>query len=1065
MALDEFKELYTLPLGHHIQWVNVLQQLAMPGVDFKKSDTALFFFQCIYQAGPPGKDALRETHLFFRDDSMALELIDKLDAAVESVKQNWESAQALYRFAAIATRVLTLNREAQNASLSVLTKVRSISFGWIETLRAAAHTVSNHEERALLMTKCVEVALICASTYDVETKHLEEMLSLSDNVSMLIQASINVQEGAGDYSLQAADIFLLRLRFSRLMHRCCVFLTQCSAGLDDAVQRSWSAHSPGNECWSVASQKTPDWMTTKTYSRNGDCNEVNLNLLSGELLVDGVPLDNLAHEYRDQPTYKTLFGASPVEVMPTARRDFHFSTKRLFGEYSVDIGLRPGSSRAATELLVPGSNTTGSIQTVPDPLLANVFPEHFARDYVHWFNFATGEVEFRPKDDPWNSESKGTWTLRRVQGPYWQLSKDGNAVVGLNTATSRVIGGLLHSIAKADRVHCIWQSNGQTLKIDIPAIRLGFSLLNGTSFLQSKEFPSFAISRDQSLGTLIGYRNRLLLESCTGDRLLLLAESNIEYYDQRGQMFVEIKDLNSVEKLHALRVDDQLHRLLDNGDLGCKLYLAYLHALTSFCLPDTFTKTTGTEQALTILESCAVRSFSQLSQAEIDKLTWIARLSPGRSLYPAGMRVMQSVSWNPKLSFFAQNGRLRTVVQAIFDQAKDAQVFHPDNDLSFPTLPQCDEMLQLRDDIRSSTFKVPGFGAEDHTRQFDELYTPRGRPSDSAQGQNAALMTSLVVQNGEKRLWRVPYLDRVWKMLVNISEIHGTNKLLVNQNYRYNGVLTQSSAFTGVLADFPFHCKKLAQNRTPAGRYQAAMWLATMAFAENANLDLLQLFVVSLKSELLADFEWPSVHTYNLSLGNEYRRKDIQIAVESCIYDISECSETTTLRRPRERADEYEARCKRLWRHARNSAVSQVVYGLSEQFPCPASDLEATPELEDCKEYVDVEKAMKNVQRIFQTWYDNKLLRNSVNYLVRALNALRTGTVVLPNLSVPTVSARPSLPGHYAFKDFFSGPKPDLWQADRPPQLASSQLLAKERPSATQLSSVQSLIEALKKFA
>lgn len=444
MALDEFKELYTLPLGHHIQWVNVLQQLAMPGVDFKKSDTTLFFFQCIYQAGLPSKDALRESHLLFRDDSMALELIDKLDAAVESIKQNWESAQALYLFTAIATRVLTLNREAQNASLSVLTKVRSISFGWIETLRAAAHTVSNHEERALLMTKCVEVALICASTYDVETKHLEEMLSLSDNVSMLIQASINVQEGAGDYSLQAADICLLRLRFSRLMHRCCVFLTQCSAGLNDAVQRSWSAYSPGNECWSVASQKTPDWMTTKTYSRNGDCNEVHLNLLSGELLVDGVPLDNLPHEYRDQPTYKTLFGASPVEVMPTARRDFHFSTKRLFGEYSVDIGLRPGSSRAATELLVRGSNTTGSIQTVPCPLLANVFPEHFSRDYVHWFNFATGEVEFRPKDDPWNSESKGTWTLKRVQGPDWQLSKDGNAVVGLNTATSRVIGGILH---------------------------------------------------------------------------------------------------------------------------------------------------------------------------------------------------------------------------------------------------------------------------------------------------------------------------------------------------------------------------------------------------------------------------------------------------------------------------------------------------------------------------------------------------------------------------------------------------------------------------------------------
>ena len=109
MSLEEFKELTTIPLGHHLQWVNILQQLAMPGVDFKKIETTLTFLQCINQAGSPSNDTLRESHAFFGNDSRALDMIDNLDVAVERIKQNWESAQALSLFASIVTRALALN--------------------------------------------------------------------------------------------------------------------------------------------------------------------------------------------------------------------------------------------------------------------------------------------------------------------------------------------------------------------------------------------------------------------------------------------------------------------------------------------------------------------------------------------------------------------------------------------------------------------------------------------------------------------------------------------------------------------------------------------------------------------------------------------------------------------------------------------------------------------------------------------------------------------------------------------------------------------------------------------
>lgn len=74
-----------------------------------------------------------------------------------------------------------------------------------------------------------------------------------------------------------------------------------------------------------------------------------------------------------------------------------------------------------------------------------------------------------------------------------------------------------------------------------------------------------AVDGKQDLRTLVGFRNKLMLKAKNDDRL-------------------------------------------DNGDLGYKFYVAYLHILTSFCLPDPFTCTTGTEQALNILGSSPVNA-------------------------------------------------------------------------------------------------------------------------------------------------------------------------------------------------------------------------------------------------------------------------------------------------------------------------------------------------------------------------------------------------------------------------------------------------------------------------
>ena len=127
MSLEEYKELTSIPLGHHIQWTNMLLKLAMPSVDFRKEVTTLVFLQCAYQAGPCSGDVLREAHAVFHSNAKTSDFVKTLDSAVERVKRNWESTQALSLFASITTRVLSLNANAKAACFTMLAKIRDIA--------------------------------------------------------------------------------------------------------------------------------------------------------------------------------------------------------------------------------------------------------------------------------------------------------------------------------------------------------------------------------------------------------------------------------------------------------------------------------------------------------------------------------------------------------------------------------------------------------------------------------------------------------------------------------------------------------------------------------------------------------------------------------------------------------------------------------------------------------------------------------------------------------------------------------------------------------------------------
>ncbi|KAM0718943.1 hypothetical protein Q7P37_006015 [Cladosporium fusiforme] len=1065
MSLDEYKELSSVPLGHHVQWVNILQQLAMPGVDFKKFVTTLVFLQCIYQTGPPGEDYLREAHTMLRNTGKVLDLLAQLDAAVDRVKQNWESAQALSLFTTIATRIFFLNKSTTyGACLSLLAKIRTVCFGWMNTLRDAAHQTSSNESREMFSARSVEAAMICISTYDVPKQYVEEIWSSTQQVSMIVQAAVAFQQSGTPKVWEDESLQLLRLRVLRFFHRFYKSLMEYTDGIDDAVKHSWSPYTPSDHGWATVSESVDDWITTQTIIPSGRKMHVHYNVLSGELLVNGVPLDQPPQEYRAKPLYETLFAKAMVEVMPATKTGFRFSSKRTFGDHKVELGLStsPTTGMHSLELVVQGDHPTGLVETVPSRVFGQDFPTHFLQEYVHWYNFRTGNVEFRPSEDPWNHASPLTWILRKVASntgdTKWRLLKDGDAVVGLHTPTARAISSILKPIADPARIHCVFQSTNQVLQVDVPAHDLSFFLDKGDSLLKSKEFRTMAIDKNQGLGTLIGFTHKLMLKSSSGGRMLLLPEADVTCTQARRHVVARLVGTASIRKIHAIHVDTKLDRLVDSGDIGCKIYLAYLHALTSFCLTDPLTHMTGTEQALTILRSCAVRSFSQLSQENVYMLSSIAGLSPGRCYYPPGKFVMQTVTWNSKVSFMAQHAGLRLAVQEIFQQSRDASVFYPEIRLSFPTLKQCEKHLQERDSIRSSTFRVSGFGAEDHTSQHDRLYSPRDQGVASPRGTNVSRISALMARPTPDKHWQLPSLTQLWLKLREMTTIQGPDISMRGEKYCYAGRWTDSKSLQYILEKLPGHFRRLANLLTLEDRAFAAVWLATLAFADNANMEILQVFAMIAKRQGLLTTPIPSAHSFTLTEGFGRTRDPIFEVVKSHMRAFEVCPEYVIAPEADETPEVHLKRRLKRWGSVRYSVLDRVVAELVAQWDLPVPH---TPRTDDATVYINMQSAMDVITRKFQVWHDNRQLQQYLRDTLQRLGHFGTENIPLPALLFPGATQRVNFPGYVAVRDLFSTPAPTISKRFQELELSSLSSSARTDPVNNKSSRLLAFVDAL----
>ena len=667
-----------------------------------------------------------------------------------------------------------------------------------------------------------------------------------------------------------------------------------------------------------------------------------------------------------------------------------------------------------SELIVRAQEQDKVHELLPLRALQKDFPQAFVLDYVHWFDVVTGIIEWRPLADPLTSSSKN-WRMRKI-GQTEHMTRGSSSLIDVRSPTAKDIFPILGPLEDASHVHITLEGNSETLSIHLPRLNLDFFKKPGAVRLESKQFRGMWVDNDQAFGTMTGLVTRLVLRDVNGSSRGVIIPFGTVGFEQYGD-HARVRVASGARTYYYYRIDRQLGRLADAGSLMSQLFKAYLHALTAHCLPDELTGRTGTEEALSVLASASVRSFSQLEPAEIELLALLSSLTPRREYYPSYLRVMHTVNWN-SLSPLSQHESFATAVQSILQRARTLDLFvKTPAELPGTNSRGAIDLLE-RARIRNSALRVDGFGAEAHTTQHDMHYESRDHFASTKEAD--VFHIASLVDDWSQSLNVTPQLlaeiER-WS-----SPVRGIQKL---HNYPLGYDLKWLEPPQDCLPkEWCSLQSALSGSERERDTYKIMALLSTLAFTQRAEQDLIQTILAFATVPGLRAISPPDFETFQLSDGYQPTREKLLVAMQACAKPFEVSPEAMLPARPLETVEQTDERRYAEYQEAleaqlRLFADALISQGLTASIEPPAGAHFDT--------YILVDQAMRSAQPCFASWYRNDQFRS---YIYRCQGVLTTLIAGNPSVrgyrfSLPAYTA-PTMRTHVEVKKLLEVPAPEL---------------------------------------
>lgn len=997
LSLEEFKAMTAIPCGHHIQWGNILAQLHMPSINFTTLDTCLLLLQVSCQAGPPEKDDVhRASHQPLKDEEFVVAFIKGLGDLLQRSKRNWEAYNALYCIVILTARVLSLasGAEAALSCLNLLTAARGVALEWLEVLQERVKSAETDQQRNELIQNLLHVAHVGMASFDVDNVHLPAVLQSASSTAALLEMSIIAHNATA--SKPGADIYgyapkKILFRAFRLLSNAIV--NCASPSMDMALRNCWARYSEGAG-WSIMSDTDCHWLVTRTRNNTGGSDlNVQYNLLTGELLVNGFPLTRLPANYEALVAYTKIFGTATIEILPTDMPGMEFSSKNFYHGHALFFGL---SSATDPDLLLVTKRGTEVYDLVPARVFYQVLPEMFSSKYIHWYSRSSNTIEFRDKNAPWTASPESNWVLAQT-GQGWTLArKNARILIGPETESAKYFHNLFKPLEAREFLHISLETSSGNVEIELPRLKLDFTLQAACTKVRSRQYRDMYIDSNRRIDALVGFDSKIVLRSDQNRRKILVPDGEPQLsHSATNHPRISVSH-GSSRKAHIYDLDNLLCRIVDNGSLESKLIICYLHALTSSCLPDRLTGRTGTEQALSILRSASLNSFECLSKSELQRLQKLARLSPKRAYYPPHLQLMESIRWNDKLSFLSQDVAFNDAVQNIFHRASTTKIFYPTSYIQPPELDHVDPRLGKRQLIRAASFQVHGFGAENRHTKADQAYRGRDLLQCSERSRRAFNIGCMLRRQHNDLVEPLQLRLTTWLWDFFNGEVAGSMGKLVFKDICYDAKWLESQK--PVLQAHWCQLHRLLAETSDANPFRVFFFLSVLAYADSGCLQILQILALIYRHNnssngideimpnsavLLGSAAIPSGHSFYTPDGRAPDTIQIRSAAEQHSKDFTECAECNIPRDKDEEDETYFNRRYQIFSDRKAAAIDEFVEHLYPQWVC------SQPTPTHKRDYFDVTQATAAVSVKWNSWYHNYLFYEYLDGIATAVQAYK----------------------------------------------------------------------------
>lgn len=363
---------------------------------------------------------------------------------------------------------------------------------------------------------------------------------------------------------------------------------------------------------------------------------------------------------------------------------------------------------------------------IPHTKLDGLVPFTLVENFSHWYDRERNIIEFRPKlfSDADFGTADGFQYELDLETCHLKHKKSEQLLLDVQSSSFKTVAKRMKRLDHCEYI-LVWLDAPHTARIEMVRMKLNFTIDCSKArkfyYIHSKEYDDMHISAKQNVGTLFGVRFGLILESKkknVNKQLLIVPHGKFSVKQSDHHVDVEMSEIETKLRTPPFFIYqvDNVCRTLKANSFAAWFNLAYLHAVTSYPLPDPFTGMTGVERALQILQSGYVWSSSPHDDETLSTLSALANLSPHRKFQmkqdDAPGEYHQLTKWPSEIRLHAAQDAFVLIVQKLVADSMRLQQLLMPNEKKAPLRTNTLSSLNARSHARHAPY-APNCGVLD----------------------------------------------------------------------------------------------------------------------------------------------------------------------------------------------------------------------------------------------------------------------------------------------------------------------------------------------------------------